>query len=80
MHSRPGGNGRFYVQAPRRRGLSIPFPENGWPLEMRVGRHPAGVVELLGSCGELWPEENPVFAGVADYPTVLDQSIGCFLR
>ena len=34
-----GGRDRFYVIAASRNRLPVPFPEQGWPLSVRAGRH-----------------------------------------
>jgi hypothetical protein len=47
------GADRFCARASRRHKLSVPFPETGWPLTMRVARHLAGIVEFSRSLGEM---------------------------
>lgn len=74
------GQDRFYVQASERNQLSVPFPPSGWPLDVRVARHIAGIEEFARSLGELWPEKAVALSGVPDYPSILNQGIGSFLR
>jgi hypothetical protein len=74
------GRDRFYVLASSRGGLSVPFPESGWPLSMRVARHLAGVSALVGGLGDLTPDKAVVLAGVPDYETVVTRGLGAFLR
>jgi predicted deacylase len=74
------GRDRFYVLASSRGGLSVPFPDSGWPLSMRVARHLAGVAALVGALGEVTPHKAVVLAGVPDYETVVMRGVGAFLR
>jgi predicted deacylase len=74
------GQDRFYVRASERNQLSVPFPPSGWPLDVRVARHIAGIGEFARSLGELWPEKIVALSGVPDYPSILSNGIGSFLR
>jgi hypothetical protein len=74
------GRDRYYVRASARNRLSVPFPDSGWPIELRVGRHLAGVRELAKDLGELWPDKRIELAGVPDYAAVVAQGLGPFLR
>jgi hypothetical protein len=73
------GRDRFYRQAASRGGLSVPFPEAGWPLSVRVARHLAGVSELVKDLGELFPDKAVRLAGVPGYQDVIDHGVGAFL-
>ena len=75
-----GGRDRFYVQASDRNRLSVPYPETGWPLDVRVARHLAGVRELTTSLGELEPKKAVVLLNVADYDALVHQGLGALLR
>jgi hypothetical protein len=74
------GRDRFYVLASSRGGLSVPFPDSGWPLSMRVARHLAGVAALVGALGDVTPDKTVVLARVPDYETVVTRGLGAFLR
>jgi hypothetical protein len=74
------GRDRFYVLAASRDGLSVPFPDSGWPLSMRVARHLAGVAALVGALGDVTADKAVVLAGVPDYDTVVMRGLGAFLR
>lgn len=47
------GRDRFYVLASDEHRLAVPFPPSGWPLDVRVARHLAGVVALASGLGDL---------------------------
>jgi hypothetical protein len=74
------GLDRFYVRASERNKLSVPFPESGWPLEVRVARHLAGVAEFAKSLGELWPDKTVALIDVPEYQSVVSKGLGSFLR
>jgi predicted deacylase len=74
------GRDKYYVLAAERHRLSVPFPESGWPIEIRVGRHLAGVTEFARNLGELFPEKKITLSGVPDYQTVLQKHVGAFLN
>jgi hypothetical protein len=74
------GRDRFYVLASSRGGLSVPFPDSGWPLSMRVARHLAGVAALVGALGDVTPDKAVGLADLPDYETVVTRGLGAFLR
>lgn len=74
------GKDKYYVLASERHRLSVPFLETGWPLEVRVGRHLAGIGEFARRLGELWPDKKIALNDVPDYQAVLKQGVGAFLN
>lgn len=74
------GQDRFYALASKRHRLSVPWPESGWPLDIRVGRHLAGVHEFANNLGEVFPGKTIELNGVPEYPTVIEKGLGVFLR
>jgi len=73
------GRDRFYTDAAARGRLSVPFPGAGWPLDVRVARHLAGVTAFAESLGEIPPGREIVLTGVPDYASVVQQGLGRFL-
>jgi predicted deacylase len=74
------GKDKYYVLASERHRLSVPFTESGWPLEIRVGRHLAGVSEFAKNLSELWPEKKITLSGLPDYQTMVEKGVGAFLN
>lgn len=74
------GKDRFYVLASDRHRLSVPYPESGWPIELRVGRHLAGVSEFAKNLGELSPEKKIVLTGVPEFPAIVEKGLGAYLK
>ena len=74
------GKDKYYVLASERHRLSAPFSETGWPLDVRVGRHLAGVCEFARSLGEIAPDKKTVLSGLPEYEAVVKQGVGAFLN
>ncbi len=73
------GRDRFYTRAAEQHRLSVPFPPGGWPLDVRVARHLAGVRELIGSLGDV-AGSSLVLEDVPAYDEVVGRGIGAFLH
>jgi predicted deacylase len=74
------GKDEFVVKAGKHGLLFEKMDENGWPVEVRVGRHCSTILQIL----EIWSEENPeksvIVQGVPRYAEVIERGIGDFLR
>ena len=75
-----GGRDRFYSRAAAAGRLSVPFPQDGWPLDVRVARHLAGIAAFASSLGELVPGREVTVAGVPDYATLVGAGLGAVLH
>ncbi len=74
------GKDRFYVLASDRHRLSVPYPESGWPIEVRVGRHLTAVNEFAKSLGDFLPDKKIVMTDVPDYQAEIKDGVGAFLK
>lgn len=74
------GKDEFVVKAGKHGLLFEKMDENGWPIDVRVGRHCSTILQIL----ELWSEENPDKAvevrAVPRYSEVIEKGTGYFLR
>lgn len=74
------GKDEFVVRAGKRGLLFEKIDENGWPIDVRVGRHASTVLQIL----ELWSADHPgkavVVSGVPRYAEVVEKGLGAFLR
>ena len=75
-----GGRDSFYVLASSRGRLAVPFPDDGWPLAVRVARHLAAVNEFARVASELAPERTIELSDVPEYQAVIDRGAGAFLN
>ena len=74
------GKDEFVVRAGKRGLLFEKIDENGWPIDVRVGRHTSTILQVL----EIWSEENPdravVVGDVPRYAEVIENGTGFYLR
>jgi hypothetical protein len=73
------GRDRFYVLASDQHRLSVPFPPSGWPLDVRVARHLAGILALAGGLGDVLPGKRIDITGIPRYADVVSRGIGVLL-
>lgn len=70
----------FVVKAGEHGLLFEKIDENGWPIEVRVGRHTSAVLQTM----ESWTEENPergmICTGVPRYAEVIENDVGFYLK
>jgi predicted deacylase len=74
------GKDEFVVRAGKRGLLFERIDENGWPIDVRVGRHTSTVLQIL----ELWSADHPdravVVSGVPRFAEVVEKGTGAFLK
>ncbi len=70
----------FVVKAGEHGLLFEKIDENGWHIDVRVGRHTSAVLQTM----ESWSEDNPERAleclGVPRYAEVIERGVGAYLR
>lgn len=69
----------FYEWGARLGRLFIPFDENGWPIEVRVARHLAGIQALTNAMADMYPTQA-VRLELPAYGEVVAQGVGAFLN
>jgi predicted deacylase len=74
------GRDRFYVNASARGRLSVPFPADGWPLDVRVARHVATVRELSAGLALVDPEHAVTIDGLPPYVEMVSLGVGRLLQ
>lgn len=74
------GKDEFIVKAGKHGLLFERIDENGWPIDVRVGRHCSTILHIL----ELWSEENQekavIVKDVPRYAEVIEKGTGHFLH
>ncbi len=73
------GKDAFYVQAAKLGRTFVPFTEEGWPLQVRVGRNLAMIGELFAAYGELHPDKTVAMEGVPSYAEIITKTVGDYL-
>ncbi len=69
----------FYVWGAKLNRLFVPFTEDGWPLEVRVARHIAGIKELSAALGTVKPTAA-VQLQTPSYSDIISNGIGAYLN
>jgi predicted deacylase len=74
------GKDEFVVKAGRHGLLFEKIDENGWPIDIRVGRHCSAILQVL----EIWSEEQNdravAVSGVPRYAELVEKGVGAFLK
>lgn len=74
------GRDHFYVRASERHKLSVPFMQEGWPLDVRVARHLAGIAEFARCLEDVRPGKGVTITGVPGYKSLVAQGLSSYLR
>ena len=74
------GKDEFVVKAGEHGLLFEKIDENGWPIDVRVGRHCSAILQIL----ELWTEDHPERAVIASnvprYAEVIENGTGAYFH
>ena len=74
------GKDEFLVKAGEHGLLFEKIDENGWPIDVRVGRHCSAILQIL----ELWTEDHPergvIVSNVPRYAEVIENGTGAYLH
>ena len=73
------GKDDFFLKAASRGLLSVPYDENGLPIEMRVGRHLTSFLELTEIFSDYYPEKKIVIQNIPDLQTIQERGVGYYL-
>lgn len=74
------GRDEFVVRAGKRGLLFEKIDENGWPIDIRVGRHTSTVLQILENWSADMPDRAVVVSGVPRYTDVVAKGTGAFLK
>jgi len=74
------GKDEFVVRAGKRGLLFEKIDENGWPIDIRVGRHTSTVLQILENWSADKPDKAVVVSGVPRYTEVVAKGTGAFLK
>jgi hypothetical protein len=74
------GRDRYFAAAARRGRLNVPFDDRGWPIDLRVARHLAGVTQFLADLGTLDEAKAISVSGLPAWEEVVARGLGAYLR
>jgi hypothetical protein len=70
----------FYAKAAELGKLQVPFPREGIPLEVRVGRHLAAIRAVCVTLSDFNPEAAISYSRVPSYAELQEHGIGFYLQ
>lgn len=73
------GKDEFVVKAGEHGLLFEKIDENGWPIDVRVGRHTSTILQTFESWTEEHPEKGIVCSKVPRYSEVIENGVGYYL-
>ncbi len=74
------GRDRFVMKAGEHKLLYAPIDENGWPIDIRVGRHVTTFMTALDVFNQVDPTKAVVVSGVPSYQEMVDNGIGAYFK
>ncbi|HUS87135.1 MAG TPA: hypothetical protein VMW76_07845 [Bacteroidales bacterium] len=74
------GKDDFVVKAGEHGLLFSPIDENGWPIDVRVGRHTSATLQTMESWNEDHPGREIICTNVPRYAEVITNGIGHYLK
>ena len=74
------GKDDFVRKAGEHHLLYSPIDENGWPIDVRVGRHLSTTLESIKNFSEMHPDKAVEVTGVPRYKEVIEKGLGSFFK
>ena len=74
------GKDEFVVKAGEHGLLFSPIDENGWPIDVRVGRHTSTILQTMESWNEFFPGREIYCSNVPRYKDVIENGVGAYLK
>lgn len=74
------GQDPFVMKAGEHGLLYWPIDENGWPIDVRVGRHCSTVLKIADVWTRFHPDKPVVLKGVPKYAEVLEKGVGHYFK
>ena len=74
------GKDDFVRKAGEHHLLYSPIDENGWPIDVRVGRHLSTILESIKNFSEMHPDKAVEIEGVPRYKEVIEKGLGTFFK
>ncbi|MEA3285038.1 MAG: succinylglutamate desuccinylase [Synergistota bacterium] len=74
------GKDRFVMKAGEHRLLYAPIDENGWHIDVRVGRHVTTFMTMLQVFNQTATDGAVVISGIPSYQEIVDKGVGVFFH
>jgi len=74
------GKDPFLLNLSKQKRLFVPYDENGWPLDKRVGQHVSVAIEILKQFSKKFSERSIRVSGVPRYAEIVKNGIGSYFH
>ncbi|MFC1554612.1 succinylglutamate desuccinylase [candidate division KSB1 bacterium] len=74
------GKDEFVVKAGEHGLLFEKIDENGWPIDVRVGRHTSAILMTMEIFSEDYPDKTIICNNIPRYSEVIEKGVGFFLK
>jgi hypothetical protein len=74
------GQDPFLLSLSQKKKLFVPYDENGWSMDKRVGQHTSVSLEILKQFSKKYPERAIRLSGVPHYAEIVKNGIGSYFH
>lgn len=74
------GKDPFLLSLSKKKRLFVPYDEEGWPMEKRVGQHCSVALELINQFSKRNPDRAIEIKNVPRYAEVVEKGVGFYLH
>jgi len=74
------GKDPFLLRLSREKKLFVPYDENGWPIEKRVGQHCSVTLEIIRQYSKRNPDGAIALSGVPRYAELVKNGVGHYFH
>lgn len=74
------GKDDFVVKAGEHGLLFAPMDEDGWPIDVRVGRHLSTILQTMENWNEFYPGKEIICEMVPRYAELIENGVGAYLK
>jgi predicted deacylase len=74
------GKDPFLLSLSRKKKLFVPYDENGWPMDKRVGQHTSILLEIFRQYSKKFPEKAIRLSGLPRYAEIVKNNVGSYFH
>jgi hypothetical protein len=74
------GKDPFLLRLAKKKKLFVPYDENGWPMDKRVGQHMSTALEILRQFSKKTPDRTIELGGAPRLADLVRNGVGHYLH
>lgn len=74
------GQDEFLLSLSGQKRLFVPYTEEGWPIEKRVGQHCSVSLEIFKQFSKQYPDQAIVLSGAPMYADLVENGVGYYMH